>query len=253
MFFSNALSCFLFLQLVHQGSAQAPTTCLTRAECDNHRQELGFDRLHVGNFPTKGCFSKGGNAYFGLGGSDYDRSESPLSGEMERIWCNASDSQPTTKKTTKAAFTNDSNDSFSSFQLQITCLTQKECDMKRQELGFTKILTGNYHIKGCFSKGDTAYFGMGGTSEQKSESPLSGLKERIWCDTSPRKSPVKSPTPAPEKSSTPAPFTVITYKNSGPSTIASTPGGTFGWEETSSGIIRMLSPTYLVQRPPLFP
>ena len=63
--------------------------------------------------------------------------------------------------------------------------------MKRQELGFTKFLTGSYTTKGCFSKRDTAYFGMGGAAEQTSESPLSGLKERIWCDA---ENPTSSPT-----------------------------------------------------------
>lgn len=180
MFFSKAISGFLFLQLGHYSIARSQTsvTCLTRAECDLQRQDLGFDSFSVGNYPSKGCFSKGGKAYFGFGGTSGDKAESPLSGEKERIWCNATPSQPVTKKPTKAPTPNLTIAS----QLQNACLTRKECDLKQQGLGFTKFLTSNYPTKGCFSKGDTAYFGIGGTTDQKSESALSGQKQRIWCD-----------------------------------------------------------------------
>lgn len=50
----------------------------------------------------------------------------------------------------------------------------------RQELGFGKYYVGDYPTKGCYFKGSTAYFGVGGTFEQKSTS-LSGAKWRIWC------------------------------------------------------------------------
>ena len=36
--------------------------------------------------------------------------------------------------------------------------------------------------KGCFSEGDTAYFGIGGDLEDMFIDPLPGNKERLWCD-----------------------------------------------------------------------
>lgn len=150
--------------------------------CNKQRQKVGFDKFFVGNYPTKGCFSRGGKAYFGIGGNKDDKSESPLSGNKERLWCNESPSQPNTKKPTEAP----TEKPRSAPQLQSTCLTQSECNLKRHELGFTKYMIGNYSTKGCFSEGDTAFFGSSGTTGDKSESPLSGEKKRIWCATAPK-------------------------------------------------------------------
>jgi len=60
------------------------------------------------------------------------------------------------------------------------CKTQKRCNLKRQELGYTKYYVGTFDTKGCYYLGDTAYFGQGGTSAERS-TDLSGDKGRIWC------------------------------------------------------------------------
>jgi len=62
---------------------------MTRRECDRQRQKLGYSRLYVGNYQTKGCFSKGDVAYFGRGGNGDDKSKPELLGEQKRIWCTA--------------------------------------------------------------------------------------------------------------------------------------------------------------------
>ena len=52
----------------------------------------------------------------------------------------------------------------------------------QKAFGFDKYLIGNYPTKGCFAKGGTAYFGIGGNNQDKKAYPLSGLKQRIFCD-----------------------------------------------------------------------
>ncbi len=60
--------------------------CLTQDECDQRRQDLGFDNFYVGDFPTKGCFYKCDNAYFGIGGIE-EITAVNLPGVQKRIWC----------------------------------------------------------------------------------------------------------------------------------------------------------------------
>jgi len=69
-----------------------PIACITRDECDERRSELGIDGFFVGTYPTKGCFSKNGVAYYSGGGSAEEVSRVDLPGEQERIWCGDSSS-----------------------------------------------------------------------------------------------------------------------------------------------------------------
>ena len=52
----------------------------------------------------------------------------------------------------------------------------------REQLGYQKYLVGDFYPKGCFADGDTVYFGLNGSEEEKSLDPLADGKERIWCD-----------------------------------------------------------------------
>ncbi len=61
------------------------------------------------------------------------------------------------------------------------CRNQKVCNRQRHELGIGTYYVGDYTTKGCFYRGDTAYFGVGGTIQEKSKSDLQGGKVRIWC------------------------------------------------------------------------
>lgn len=66
------------------------------------------------------------------------------------------------------------------------CVTQQECDERRQELGIASFVIGEYTTKGCFTNiGDlgVAFFGTGGTEEDKAtpSKELAGGQERIWC------------------------------------------------------------------------
>jgi hypothetical protein len=66
--------------------------CLTEEQCRTQTAALrdagiitGF--LYAGDdFPTKGCIVKGGNVYFGSGGTVEEMSE-PITGMKERLWC----------------------------------------------------------------------------------------------------------------------------------------------------------------------
>lgn len=68
---------------------------------------------------------------------------------------------------------------------EVPCMTREECDVRRQELGFSSFyVDASYPSKGCFSKNDKAFFGLGGTDEEMGKADLPGLQERIWCERS---------------------------------------------------------------------
>lgn len=97
----KAFSLLLVVQLGRCCVARSETACLTRRKCNQQRKELGFASFFIGNYQTKGCFSKGSVAYFGTGGSRDDKAEPDLAGVTERIWCGGDSSNGTTKATTK--------------------------------------------------------------------------------------------------------------------------------------------------------
>mmetsp|Transcript_26363 Transcript_26363/g.55240 ORF Transcript_26363/g.55240 Transcript_26363/m.55240 type:complete len:235 (-) Transcript_26363:28-732(-) len=138
--------------------------CLTETECDQRRQELGFSTFYVDDYPSKGCFIKGKNAFFSEG-TEADMSTSSLPGQQERLWCTA------TSMAKSALVTNN------------VCYTEEACDAKRKELGFTTFyVDSTYPTKGCFYKNDKAFFGTGGTEAAMATEDLPGIQQRIWCD-----------------------------------------------------------------------
>jgi hypothetical protein len=51
--------------------------------------------FYVDDFPSKGCFLKNGNGFFGTGGTDEEMAEVVLTGILERIWCDTETAIPT--------------------------------------------------------------------------------------------------------------------------------------------------------------
>lgn len=117
------------------------------------RLRMGIAGFRAGQFPTKGCFSKNGVAYWSPGGTMDEEWRSDLPGVQERIWCEK-----------KAA-----------------CLTREDCDQKRAEMGMSYFGEGDFPSKGCFSKNGKAYWGEGGSTGDMSTPDLPGVQERIWC------------------------------------------------------------------------
>ena len=70
------------------------------------------------------------------------------------------------------------------------CLTEVECRDRFTAMHTAGILTGyfyasgNFPTKGCVLKGESVYFGSGGTLEEMS-SFLTAKKERLWCESTP--------------------------------------------------------------------
>ena len=68
------------------------------------------------------------------------------------------------------------------------CLTEEECRDRFTAMHTAGILTGyfygsgNFPTKGCVLKGESVYFGSGGTLEEMSNF-LTGKKERLWCES----------------------------------------------------------------------
>lgn len=154
------------------------TACLTEADCDKMRQQMAITNFQVGNYPSKGCFTKKGIAYWGSGGSVDDRSRSNLPGVQERIWCDNNADNPI-------------DDPIS---MDIACLTEKDCDEQRQEIGIANFYRGDYRTKGCFIKNGKSYFSAGSVVDM-SEADLPGVQERIWCRASNTNSRVSNTNP----------------------------------------------------------
>jgi len=58
-----------------------------QSECEEQSQMTRFTNFYAGSYADYGCFSKGGNLYWGIGGSDAQKAISPLGGVKERVWC----------------------------------------------------------------------------------------------------------------------------------------------------------------------
>jgi len=145
------------------------TACLTEVDCDEMRQQMGIAKFQVGEYPSKGCFTKNGIAYWDSGGSIDDKSKTSLPGIQARVWCEKEvdlpgGSPPEESKEDGA------------------CITQSKCDEERLEMGIATFSAGNYPSKGCFKKNGNAYWGTGGSVGEMSISDLAGVQERIWCD-----------------------------------------------------------------------
>jgi hypothetical protein len=74
-------------------TAQAATerACITADECEIKREQLGIADYYVGDFPTKGCFTKNDKAFFSEG-TEEEMSTTDLAGEQSRIWCDGDSS-----------------------------------------------------------------------------------------------------------------------------------------------------------------
>mmetsp|Transcript_24811 Transcript_24811/g.55595 ORF Transcript_24811/g.55595 Transcript_24811/m.55595 type:complete len:492 (+) Transcript_24811:256-1731(+) len=162
------LALALFLQSLPRSVSSEDVACQTSQQCDDMREELGYGKLFVGFYPAKGCFRKGERMYFGIGGTLAQKVKPNLPGVLERVWCTEMDAGGAEQAAQEQ-------------QAPTTCLTERQCDDRRQELGISVYRVGtNYPSKGCFKKGPVAYFGIGGSvSEMSTELP--GARERIQC------------------------------------------------------------------------
>ena len=67
--------------------------CLTQAQCNNKRKQMGITHFHTGSWTTKGCYSKNGKAFFSTGGTTAQMSSTNLPGVLKRIWCTSGGSR----------------------------------------------------------------------------------------------------------------------------------------------------------------
>jgi hypothetical protein len=123
-----------------------------------------------GDVPTKGCFIKGENMYFGSGGTVTEMNDSDLDGVQERVWCDATSS------------TEERSDNGGH------CLTEDKCKEKFTIMKENKVIDGYFYAssdfptKGCLMKGENVFFGVGGTDDEMTASDLPGEQLRLVCD-----------------------------------------------------------------------
>lgn len=197
------------------GSGKFFGPCPSETACNEYRKKLGLERFEVGEFPSKGCFSKNGIAYWSTGGTAEEEAREDLPGIQERIWCDAepeSSPSPTVVSTTDEAMstvpttmsteqgspsptaisTTDEamsiiptmvSTELGSGKLFARCESEQACDERSQQLGLTRFEVGEFPSKGCFSKNGTAYWSTGGTVEAEMREVLPGIQERIWCES----------------------------------------------------------------------
>lgn len=85
-------------ELAQSFKPEGAVACLTQRQCNARRTKQGYSNAvyYVGDYETKGCFSKNGRAYFGTGGTVEAMAKEDLAGVRTRIWCGLLDTeQPT--------------------------------------------------------------------------------------------------------------------------------------------------------------
>jgi hypothetical protein len=66
--------------------------------------------------------------------------------------------------------------------------TEEQCRNRFTTMESAGVLTGSFFsygdvpTKGCFIKGESMYYGTGGTDAEINDSDLDGVQERVWCD-----------------------------------------------------------------------
>lgn len=171
--------------------------CLTVKQCQLkfHSLNLGGTFYSGSDFHTKGCYTKNKNVYFGIGGTYVDKAETNLSGDLARVFCDAEEMDasdiPTLstaavgEEPTTAPIANDAVKSTPTTNKLATtvCITVKQCLTKWQSLNNGgDFASDTFPSKGCFTKNNNVFFGMGGTYEEKAAENLPGNLTRVWCD-----------------------------------------------------------------------
>lgn len=208
---------FVFIVSVVTAAAAASKTgvpCKTYVECDRKRIQLGFPWGTYTDedfkIDSKGCFSKNDNMFFSPGNDNEKMTRTDLPGLRIRVFCN--DILPSTtsanKKLAQAEMletaSNDNLDLTSSSSSsssgsnklteagvelemidtypKIPCATMEQCNNMRKMMGieFGTYEDLNFSTKGCFYKGDKAYF-SDGSYDEMATSDLPGEQNRIYC------------------------------------------------------------------------
>ncbi len=89
----------LLAACLHRASADVPGNAVACTDEEQCRQQFlaanpnGY--FYVNTFPSKGCFTKNGNGYFGTGGTVDEMSTADMPGIQERLWCDIATDVPT--------------------------------------------------------------------------------------------------------------------------------------------------------------
>ena len=75
------------------------------------------------------------------------------------------------------------NEDVSDIENPVACLTAEQCEQKFYSTNMDSFFVGDYSAKGCFSKNDNIFFGIGGTEEEMKEADLPRLQQRVWCNS----------------------------------------------------------------------
>jgi hypothetical protein len=197
-----------------RSSNNAGVPCKTYVECDRKRIQLGFpwgtytdEDLQI---DSKGCFSKNDNMFFSPGNDNDKMTRTDLPGLRIRVFCNdilpsSSTSSAEDKKLAQAEMlestSNDnldltpssSGNSITEAEVElidnypkIPCATMEQCNDMRKMMGieFGTYEDLNFPTKGCFYKGDKAYF-SDGSYDEMATSDLPGEQNRIYCTDDP--------------------------------------------------------------------
>jgi len=200
-----------------RSSNNAGVPCKTYVECDRKRIQLGFpwgtytdEDLQI---DSKGCFSKNDNMFFSPGNDNEKMTRTDLPGLRIRVFCNdilpSSSTSTENKKLTQAEMlestSNDNLDltpssssggnSLTEAEVElevidsypkIPCATMEQCNDMRKMMGieFGTYEDLNFPTKGCFYKGDKAYF-SDGSYDEMATSDLPGEQNRIYCTDDP--------------------------------------------------------------------
>ncbi len=208
-----------------KGEAEAENNsvvCTTEDQCKEKFLSMGTGGAFlVGEYPTKGCFSKNSNVYFGTGAMvEEELAVTDLPGIQERIWCDkepdhAKNSEnpsanptqvppaefiPTRQSATQvleptASLSTDDDGvnvdigTVTGIPSTAVICSQDQCREKFLGLAISsedggRFIVGDFPTKGCFSKKSNVYYSIGSDSTiaELAENELPGAQTRLWCE-----------------------------------------------------------------------
>ena len=158
--------------------------CLTEASCALAAASQDMPII-TGSFGTvtKGCFTKGGVAYFSEGTPEEMSDPDPAPPAQTRLFCTGVEVQEPLE-TSELQLADDKDETLRPVEgASSTCRTEDDCKTAALAIGlrFQSVVAANVGTVGCFKKGSTAYF-VPGNEVDMSKVDLAGVRERIYCD-----------------------------------------------------------------------
>lgn len=168
----------ILFPLAIASAASAP--CTSEQACRDAAAAADMS-ITVGEFriQTKGCFTKGGRAFWSPADTYEEMASEPLYPNQERLYCDG-DSNDLSDLIIEDGSEEVALIKRSGGDVQY-CMSAVKCEESSQLQGLESFQSGDWQTtKGCFSKNGAAYW-SNGSPEQITAEVVAPLQERVYC------------------------------------------------------------------------